>query len=443
MKIFRLIFSLILFFVFIRLEAQGKLSLNVSQAVELALGNSKVLHSSLMKVKNSEAKVKEAMAFRLPSVKLNARYTRLSEVDPFVISTPFGSFPIAPGIYNNYAIQLTLSQPIFTGFRLSGNVNLNEKLNEATNEDYNKDKSELIFNVKNSYFNTYKSILYKKVLDEMVIQIGSHLQDVKNLEKVGMMAKNDVLKIEIQYSNVLFQQVDAENLVNLSRISLNNVLGIDLSTLLELTEEIKMTDVQSLKMDDLIYEAMSNRSELKSAEARIDAGKAGVILAQSNWYPQINAYGNYYYSRPNQRIMPSKDQFDATWDAGVVLSMNIWDWLSTKHQTDQAEALLAQAKDGLNLIKDGISLEVTSNYFNINQAEKKIKIAKLSVEQAEENNRVTSDKFKMGMATSSEIIDSETALITAKTNYTNAIIDYELAKAKLEKSISKKFLENK
>jgi len=117
--------------------------------------------------------------------------------------------------------------------------------------------------------------------------------------------------------------------------------------------------------------------------------------------------------------------------------MNVWDWMTTAHQTDQAEAQAAQAKDGLGMIKDGITLEVTQNYLNMKQAYKKVTLAELTVQQAEENMRVTSGKFKSGLVTSSEVIDAETALISAKTNLSASTVDCELAKAKLDKSIGK------
>ncbi|MCX7876459.1 MAG: TolC family protein [Melioribacteraceae bacterium] len=417
--------------------AQEKLQLSIDQAIEIGLKNSKILHSSLMKVKSAEAKIKEANAMRLPSLKLSARYTRLSKVDPFVITTPFGSFPIMPGIYDNYATQLSLSQPLFMGFRLSENVNLNENLSNATNEEFNKDKSELLFNIKNSYWNVYKAQQFKKVMDETVEQMKARLTDAKNLEKAGMMTKNDVLKLEVQYSNILYQQIEAENAVKLSIIALNNTIGIPLQTQTEITSQVNLNVFQTEELSLLISKAIENRPEIKAADSRIRASESGVTLAQSSWYPQIALYGNYYYSKPNQRIMPTQNKFDGTWDAGIMLNMNVWDWLTTKHQTDQALAQLEQAKDGLGLIKDGITLEVTQNYLNVNQAKRKIDIAKLNVEQAEENLRVTSEKFKNGYSTSSELIDAETALISAKTNYNTSIVDYELAKAKLEKSIGK------
>lgn len=417
--------------------AQEKLQLTVEQAIETGLQNSKMLHSSLMKVKGAEAKVKEANALRLPSLKLSARYTRLSEVDPFVISTPFGSFPIAPGIFDTWGAQASLFQPLFTGFRLVGNIEMNEQLSNATNEEYNKDKSELVFNVKSAYWSLFKATQFKKVMDETVDQIKAHLEDANNLEKAGMMTKNDILKLDVQLSNVMYQQIEAENAVKLAMVALNSTIGIALNTQIAIASTAKLTESNFDEVEKLITDATQIRPEVKAADARVRASEAGITLAKSSWYPQVSLYGNYYYSKPNQRIMPTQNKFDGTWDAGVNLSVNVWDWMTTAHQTDQAEAQAAQAKDGLGMIKDGITLEVTQNYLNMKQAYKKVTLAELTVQQAEENMRVTSDKFKNGLATSADVIDAETALISAKTNLSASTVDCELAKAKLDKSIGK------
>ncbi len=417
--------------------AQEKLSLTVEQALELGLQNSKTLHSSLMKVKSSEAKVSEVNAMRLPSLRLSAGYRKLSSVEAFSIQGPTGPITIAPSILNNYSAQFTLSQPLFTGFRLLSNSNIAEFTASATTEEFNKDKTELVFNIKNAYWSLFKASQLRKVMDDNVEMIKAHLDDAKNLMKAGMMTRNDVLKLEVQLSDMMFRQIDAENGVKLSMVALNSVLGISLDTHIEIISTANLTQFNYDELNKLINDAFERRSEIKSADYRVKASEAGVTMAKSSWYPQISLYGNFYYSRPNQRIFPSKDEFKDTWDAGVNLSMNVWDWLTTAHQTEQAEATLAQAVDGVGIIKDIITLEVTQNYLNMSQSKRKIEISQLSVKQADENMRITSDKFKNGLAMSSEVIDAETAQSTAKINYTNSIVDYELAKARLDKSIGK------
>jgi outer membrane protein len=417
--------------------SQQKLNLTVDQAVEIGLKNSKTLHSSLMKVKAAEAKVREISAGRLPSLKLSAAYRRLSNVEPFLI--PFGNvvYTIPTSIADNYTSQLTLFQPLFMGFKILSGIDMAEQSAKATGEDYSKDESDLVYNIKNSYWTLYKAILMKKVLDETVDQATAHLNDAKNLLKAGMLTDNDVLKLEVQLSDVLFRQTDADNAVRLATVALNSVLCVPLDSGIEIASSPNIAESNYSGLDKLVEKAIEKRPELKSADYRIKAGEANVTAAQSSWYPQISLIGDYQYSRPNARIFPSVDEFKGTWDAGVNVSLNLWDWMTTAHQTDQAKAQLAQSIDAFGTIKDNITLEVTQNYLNFNQAKKKIEISDLGQKQSAENVRVTEGKFKSGMALSSEVVDAETALITAKVNYSSSIVDYELAKARLDKSIGK------
>ena len=433
-------FTLLLFACFLygfKINAQEKLSLTVEQAVEIGLQNSKTLHSSLMKVKSAKAKLKEINAGRLPSLKLSASYRKLSPVDPFIIDTPFGTFEAAPVFFDNYSSQLSLFQPIFTGFKLSSSTEIAKQTANTAAEEYNKDKSDLVFNIKNGYWSLFKTAQLKRVMDENVQAVKAHLEDAKSLMKVGMLTKNDVLKLEVQLSDMMFKQIDAENGVKLATVGLSSVLGIPLNTNIEAVSSAELIQNDYDELNKLIDDAVQKRPEIKSADHRIRASQAGVTLAKSSWYPQISVFSNYYYSKPNPRVIPAKNEFRNTWDAGVNLSLNVWDWLTTEHQTEQAEAQLFQSVDAMGIIKDNITLEVTQNFLNVNQSKRKIEISELTIKQAEENMRITSEKFKNGLAISSDAIDAETALSTAKINYTNSIVDYELAKARLDKSIGK------
>ena len=274
-------------------------------------------------------------------------------------------------------------------------------------------------------------------MNETVDQVKAHLQDAKNLVAAGMMIQNDMLKIEVQLSDVTLRQIDAENAVKLSMVALNSTIGIELNTQIEIASGMQYVSTEYSDLEKLIGDAIEKRAEIKSADFRIKAGQAGVTIAESSWYPQIGLIGDYYYSKPNQRIFPSRNQFDATWDAGVNVSINVWNWLTTAHQTEQAQAQLSQSVDALSIIKDGITLEVTQNFLSFNQAKRRIDVSELGVKQADENMRNTEDKFKNGLATTTDVVDALTALNTAKVNYTTSLVDYELAKAKLDKSIAK------
>ena len=427
-------------------SGQEKLSLTVEKAIKIGLENSKALHSSLMKVQYADAKLSETNASRLPSLKAGGSYTRLSDVPSFQATVPansFGqgfppqsvSFPLSQTILDNYNLRLTLQQPLFTGFRLESSSNIADYTAHASDEEYKKSRSDLMYDVKSAYWNLYKAIEFKKVIDENVEQVKAHLKDVKSFYAQGIVTKNEVLKVEVQLSNTLILQTDAQNNVRLAGISLNNVLGISLTTEVELASTIQHQPRESDEINSLIQKATEQRPEVQAMEYRVKAGEAGVTLARSGWFPQIYLNGNYYYARPNPRIVPAQDQFKDTWDVNLSVSLDIWNWGTTVHQTNQAQAQLAQAQDALGQLRDGITLEVTQNYLNFNQAKERIALAETTVSQAEENYRITNEKFKAGLALNSDLLDAEVALLQAKWTYIQALVEDELADARLQKSI--------
>jgi len=360
-------------------NAQERIKMTVEDAIQTGLKNSKTLDASSMKVVAAEARSKEVFAGLLPAVKLNAGYRRLSEVDPFEINTPFGNFVVSPSILDNYTTQLSVSQPLFTGFRLLSSTKIADKNYEASKEDFQKDQSDLIYNIQNAYWNLFKAEQMKKVIDENLDMIKAHVTDATNLLNAGLLTQNDKLKLEVQLSDAQLKQLDASNNVRLAMIGLNNVLSIPLTTEIEIASEVKRSEADFGELNSLVDAAVEDRPEVKAAKLRVKAAEYGVTAAKAGWYPQISASGNLYYSRPNQRIVPAEDKFNSTWDVGVNLSMNIWDWLTTAHQTEQAKAQLAQGVDALGIIKDGVSLEVNQYFLLVNQLKRRIELSELTV----------------------------------------------------------------
>jgi outer membrane protein TolC len=432
------------------LFGQQKLPLTVDQAVQTGLENSKALKVSQYKVVAAEAKAGETDAMGLPSLKLTANYTRLSEVDPFKLKFPaFGlkdsnsnivrfqtvEQALGDNIVNNYGVKLTMQQPLFTGGKISGAEDIAEYSYEASKQDLSKDKADLIYNIKSAYWNVYRAKEFKKVVDENVGQIKAHADDAANMMKQGLLTNNDLLKVQVQLSDALVRQIDAKNNVLLATIALNNTLGLPLSTEIEILSPLQPNGMSAQAIDGLVKKAVENRPEVLGMNARLKASESGLSIARSGWYPQIYLVGNYNYLRPNQRVFPTKDEFKGTWDVSISLSYDLWNWNTSGNQSTQAEAQLNQAEQGLSQLKDGITLEVTQSYLALNQAKERAAVAQQGVEQAEENYRVTNERYKKGLNVNSDLLDSEVALLTAKLNYTQSLVDYELAAARLTKSV--------
>lgn len=421
-------------------RAQQPIDLSIEQALQIGFEKSKGLHASMMKVQYADAKSGEANTMLLPSLKFGGAYTRLSAVPSFEVDIPLpppapSHFVISPAILDNYNLRLTLQQPLFTGWKIQSAVDAADYSAQATQKDYERDKSDLVYGIKNAYWNLSKAIELEKVVNENVDQLKAHVKDAQSWQSQGMITTNDVLKVRVQLSEAQLRQIDARNAVQLARIGLNNILGIPLDTQLRLTSTLNKEAKEFDSLQGLIDRALANRADMRAMEYRVKAGESGVAFATANWFPQLYLTGDYYFNRPNQRYQPMIDAFKNTWDLGIGMSFDIWNWGTTVYQTDQAEAQLAQTQDGLSQMKDAVALDVTSNYLNLQRTKERIAVAQEGVKQAEENYRITDNKFKQGLSVNTDLLDAEVALLQAKTDYTQALTDFELAQASLERSV--------
>ncbi|HTX18973.1 MAG TPA: TolC family protein [Bacteroidota bacterium] len=411
--------------------------LTIEESIAIGLENSRALHSSEMSREYADAKAQEASAGLYPSLKAQAGYQRLSDIPPQKISIPLPGNPSVsfPIILNNYTAKATLQQPLFTGWKIQSAVDAAHDNAEASKEDYAKEKAELIYNIKSAYWGLYRAEEFKRVSDENVSQISSHLADIQSMFDQGMATTNDVLKIKVQLSGAKLMQSEAANDVQIATIGFNSTIGIPLSTTIRIGSKLTSTTKEFPAVDQLLASAFSERHDMQGMEWRLKAAESGVTGAKSGWSPQLFLTGDYLYARPNQRYFPALDAFKDSWDVGISLQFDLWNNLTTVYQTTEARAQYEQTKDQIAILKDGVTLEVTQSYLSFKQAKENIQLSRLGVDQATENLRLTHEKFKAGLTTNSEMLDAEVALLQAKLQLTQTLVDYELAQAKLEKAI--------
>lgn len=426
--------------------AQQKLHLTLDQAIQTGLENSKVLHSSRFRLDAADARASEMSGAALPSLKFNAAYTRLSEVPAQGFTMPanaFGpGFPpapvsvvLSPTILDNYTLRATVQQPLWTGGKLSGAIDAAKENAVASEFDLKKDRADVIYNITAAYWNLYRAREAKSFVDSNVAQVKAHLVDAQNLQRQGMITQNDLMKVQVQLSDAQVRAIDADNMVRMALYALNNTLGLPLQTEITIMSQLQPRDRSFGSIDTLVAQAIDNRPELAAMQARVRASEAGVTAARGGWWPQIAVVGNYNYLNPNSRYFPLVKQFKDSWDVSVSASLDIWNWLQTANQSAQASAQLSQAREGLAMLNDGVTLEVTQNYLGIQKARERATVSQQGVVQAEENYRIMKGKYAQGMAANSELLDAEVALLQSRLNLVQSLVDYELAIAGLTRAI--------
>ena len=412
----------------------------LEKSLKTGMENSKELKIAGSKVKEAEAKAGEVFSKLLPKISLNSSYTRLSDVPPFEVKLPFGNtkFKIQDPILNNYALVLSVKQPVFTGFKLSS-LNSAAKLNyEAVKSDFEKTKNEVAFKIRKAFWNFYKAQKILEIVDQNLLKVKTQLEKVENFYKNGAVTESDVLKLKVLYAEMNLQKTEAENRRKLAQISFNKAVGINLDSDSKLNVKTIETDNIDLSFQKILKEAFEQRNELKSVGFKMNAAEKNVSASKSGWFPSLFLFGDFQYNRPNQRLLPLEDKFYDTWDVGVALTWNLWDWGETSAKVTQAEQQLFQAQNSLKLLKEAIETEVYRNYLNIKHGKEKIKAARLALKAAEENLRVAEAKFSEQTITVAELTDAESSLLDAQIKLQISLVDFQLAKSALLKSMGRK-----
>jgi outer membrane protein len=328
----------------------------------------------------------------------------------------------------------SISEPVFAGFRENYSEQSTQYLLAASKLDIEKDKDDITLNIINSYFTLYKAQQTKKIIDHNIDQIKQRLAEVQDAYNKGTAIQNDVLRVQLQLSNTQLADIEAANSISVVNYNMNILLGMPTATQIEIDSASMFAPVSLKTSDDYFKEAMDNRMELKADNARTQYAATGVKLAKSSMLPSIGVGADAFYSNPNQRYFPIVDKFEPTWDLGINLSWDLTSIYTNGHKVDEANAGLMQSHIAYDMHSDAIKMEVNSSFTNYVESLKKIEVAKLSVDQAQENYRTLTSRYNNHIALLSDVLDANTLLLQSKINETLAIADSQLAYKNLLKA---------
>ena len=340
----------------------------------------------------------------------------------------------APGIWtkgigNNHANSLSASLPIFTGGKLSGTIK-QAKANYQYNEvGVQRTYNEMRSTVTDGYFKMLQADNMQKLSAESVTRLEDHLKNVQAQYDVGVVAKVDVLRSQVELANAKQTLIQAENSYQVAEANMNKIVGLPMDTNLKL-DNLLVYNAYDKNMDDCLAYAAEHRPELMQAKYGVDAAKGALMVARSGHMPQVAASATQQWSDSS---WPGDD--NGKWGVGVNVSMNVFDTGVTLSKIHGAEADLKKAEETYRNTVDSVNLDVRSNYLGLREAEKRISTTKLAVEQADEDYRIAQLRYMSGVGTNTDVLDAQVALTQAKTNYTQALYDYNTSKTALETSI--------
>lgn len=333
------------------------------------------------------------------------------------------------GIGNSHSNGLTASLPIFTGGKLKGTIKQAKANYQYNQVGVQRTYNEMRSTVTDGYFTMLQADNMQKLSAESVARLEDHLKNVQAQYDVGVVAKADVLRSQVELADAKQTLIQAENSYQLAEASLNKIVGLPMDTNLKL-DNLLVYNAYDKNMDDCLAYAAEHRPELMQAQYNVDAAKGALMVARSGHMPQVAASASQSWSDTN---WPGDEK--GNWGVGVNVSMNVFDTGVTLSKIHGAEADLKKAEETYRNTVDSVNLDVRSNYLGLREAEKRISTTKLAVEQADEDYRIAQLRYMSGVGTNTDVLDAQVALTQAKTNYTKALYDYNTSKTALETSI--------
>lgn len=416
--------------------AQTK-ELTLDESLRIGLQNSRQIKISESVLRSSDEKITEYSSQMLPKLSLSAGYTYMNLNDPTEIG--FGPFLMTvKNPFTLYGMQLSIQQPIFTGFQLSSLKSSAENIYEAISSDHQKNINNKAFEIYSAYWNLFKTQKQVELIEERMTSLDEDLRRTKDFVDNGLATMNDYLRIELQVSNTRLQLIDAKNAREISRAAFNQSIGFPLNDSTKIDSDLVFHQPDYPEYEELIMEAENNRQELKSMEFKILAGEDKISAANSNWWPKLYASGNFLLYNVNAETFSMENEKLQAWFAGLSLSWDLWNWGNTSSKSAQAEEEVLQNRESLELLKEQIEIEVYNTYLALNSNAEKIKVSQLAVLSAEENFRIVNEKYEHQLATANDLIDAEVALLNSRSMLTISQADFELVKVRLNLAIGRK-----
>src|ERR1035437_1698509 len=418
--------------------AEGPLTLESS--IEIALKNSIVLDIAREGTKGATAQKREALTVFLPKFSTSYSYIRLNE-DPY---TKFLGLPpplsalngteIPVGTKNNFTWSIEAKQPLFAGGGILANYQASKIGEDAALLEQTARYQDVVQEVKIAYFDILRAQKIQETARQSVEMLTVHRDVAQNYFKVGMIPKNDLLHAEVELANGKQSLVRAQNAVEFAKARFNIILKQKIFAPLEVVDILTYYPLNQ-SFEECLTIAQQNRPELKISALKAQQVGRLVRVAQSDYLPTLSVVGNYSRYGDNPSVSGSDYKDAESWYVMGVASWNFWEWGKTKFRVDAIRAKENQAIGTTRELNDQITLEIKNAHLILQETEKQITVSQKVIEQAEENFRISEERYKERVATSTEVLDAQTLLTKAKSEYANALGDYNINYAKLQRAM--------
>jgi len=407
--------------------------ITLTDAVRTALEKNNLIKAKREEVKEKIYDYKMAKARLLPKVELFSEYNKTTD-PPYAImnrmevkkldmyNTNFND----PGKSQLFRTGLEVKLPIWMGGKLRTATSLAKKEVRATEEQLKKEENSVIYNVVKAYYSALTAKAFVETAELAVRDAERHLKDAETAYKAGIGIKSDVLRAKVYLERMEENLVKAKSNYSVALKALKLAIGEFPEGTINVDGDLTYRDF-SFKLDDLIKTALKKRPELKEMNLRLLQSRDLEKMAKADFLPQVGAFGQIFAA---DDTAPWNKE-NSSWAVGIRASLNIFNGGEKFYRLRKSRIRELKVKEFREQVKKGIAFEVSKAYYDFVSAKKRVELSRAAIESAQETLRIVEKRYRNGLSTITELLDTQTALNRARSSYVSALSSYWQAVARV------------
>jgi len=415
--------------------APEKMVLTLEKAIEIAMKNNRDILIAREGSNMAAQQIREAKSGAFPQMSLTGNYTRtlkkpimFFEIDGEVVS-------FQPGFMNSLSQALSVTQTLYAGGRTWTAIKIAAIYANSFDEQVKQTEKNIRLQVRESFLGLLLNMEVLQINSRSLENAEAHLRNVRELYNNGMAAEFDLLRAEVEVANARPRVIQSENQISLQEDLLKNLIGIPLTTEIEIDGDLRSTMISETEIEDAGKDALIHRNDYKNLLLIRDAYDQNVKIERAGWLPNLSAVYTYQYQGQSDQWDFNKSY--RSQNVMLNLSLPLFDGFRTSARVQQARINVRETDYQLIKMKEGIEIQVTQAVHSMDDAQKRIDATARTVEQAQRAYDIARVRFESGQGTQLEIFDSQVALETAELNRLQSIYDYEIARAQWENAVGR------
>jgi outer membrane protein len=410
--------------------------LSLAEAVDVALQRNPAILRAKKDIEATQGIILQTRAIAIPKVRFTGNYSAMqdSDVDKPPMSIPGFSF----GTDQNWATQLKVVQSIYEGGRIASAFRVSKLSREQSLLNFQTTVAETVLDVQTAYYDVQLNARQINVQEASLELLNRELADTTRRFDAGTVPRFNVLRAEVEVANARPRLIRARNAFRIAKNNLVNLLGFDLPESASEDIPLNLTDpLEAVPYNiDLAHSltiARERRTELEALRKAEGLRHEDVINARAGYRPSVQAFAGY--DAHSSLFGPDLTDEVHGWIAGVQLSWNIFDGQQTRGKVMQTTALYERAEIELEEAARNIELDVRKAFSSFVEAKQLLESEAKVVEQGEEALRLAAARSQAGSGTQLDVLSAQTALTEARTTQVEALHDYAVSRARLERAI--------